>query len=167
MPKKYNNNRLLIVTVGLPRSGKSTWAMAQGFPIVNRDSIRLALHGHRFVPEAEDMVAAIALCMVRALFLAGHSHVVVDETCTTRKRRDWWKKSIEPTTVFKHIDTSRKVCMERAIRERDDEIVPVIARMSDQFEPLGEDEFNVDDFNVPPIAEQDADKAAATQEGGS
>ena len=35
----------LIVMVGLPRSGKTTWARKQGYPIVNPDSIRLAFHG--------------------------------------------------------------------------------------------------------------------------
>ncbi len=30
----------LILTVGLPRSGKTTWALEQGWPIVNPDSIR-------------------------------------------------------------------------------------------------------------------------------
>ena len=38
----------IIVTVGLPRSGKTTWAREQGYPIVNPDSIRLSLHGKRF-----------------------------------------------------------------------------------------------------------------------
>jgi predicted kinase len=33
----------LILTVGLPRSGKTTWAKQQGVPMVNRDAIRLAL----------------------------------------------------------------------------------------------------------------------------
>ena len=31
----------LIMTIGLPRSGKSTWARTQACPIVNQDSIKL------------------------------------------------------------------------------------------------------------------------------
>ncbi|KKK82651.1 hypothetical protein LCGC14_2801230, partial [marine sediment metagenome] len=46
----------LILTVGLPRSGKSTWARKQGHPIVNPDSIRLALYGEPFIEEAEPMI---------------------------------------------------------------------------------------------------------------
>ena len=40
------------------RSGKTTWARQQGVPIVNRDAIRLALHGQRFEPRAESVVWA-------------------------------------------------------------------------------------------------------------
>lgn len=160
--KKYNNRKLLIATVGLPRSGKSTWARGLGFPIVNRDSIRLALHGERFIKLAEEMVATIALCMVRALFLAGHDHVVVDETNTTRKRRDFWKTAMDGTplaitTAFKHIDTSHAVCKQRARNENDLEIEPIIDRMAAQFEPLMEDEFRYDDFNVPAITLEDSE----------
>jgi len=39
--------KILILTVGLPRSGKSTWAAKKGFPIVSPDAIRLAMHGMR------------------------------------------------------------------------------------------------------------------------
>ena len=39
----------LILTVGLPRSGKTTWALAQGYPIVAPDAIRLAVTGQRYV----------------------------------------------------------------------------------------------------------------------
>ena len=151
--KKYNNRELLIVTVGLPRSGKSTWAKAQGFPIVNRDSIRYALRSDSLIWQRRRMVAAIALCMVRALFLAGHTHVIVDETCTTRKRRAFWKKTVPQTTVFKYIATPADVCRARAVAETDAAILPVIDRMAAQFEPLGDDEFKYEDFNIPAIQE--------------
>lgn len=79
------------MTVGLPQSGKSTWAKAQGYPIVNPDSIRLAIHGQPFIKEAEPFVWATAKYMVRSLFLAGHDVVILDATNITRKRRDEWK----------------------------------------------------------------------------
>src|SRR5258706_417694 len=51
----------LIVMVGLPWSGKSTWAREQGnWPIVCPDEIRFALHGQRFIAEAEPWVWTIA-----------------------------------------------------------------------------------------------------------
>ena len=75
----------LILTVGLPRSGKSIWAKKQGIPIVNPDSIRLALHGKAFILEAEDFVWTIAYTMARALFLAGHETVIIDATNITKK----------------------------------------------------------------------------------
>ena len=78
----------LTLTVGLPQSGKSTWAMQQGVPVVNPDSIRLAIHGQPFIGDAEPFVWATARTMVNAMFIAGHQHVILDATNTTRKRRD-------------------------------------------------------------------------------
>lgn len=129
--------KTLICTVGLPRSGKSTWAKAQEHPIVNPDSIRLALHGQRFQSLAEPFVWATAHCMVRALFLAGHDTVILDATNTTEKRRaEWFNK--DWTTIFEIIDTPAEVCIERARREEDDVIIPVIERMADAYEPVEE-----------------------------
>ena len=125
----------LICTVGLPRSGKTTWAKEQLSPIVNPDSIRLALHGQRYQPEAEHFVWAIAKVMVRSLFLAGHDFVIVDATNTTEKRRKDWV-SDEWETVFHHIKTSKEVCIERAQSANDAEIIPVIERMSENFEEV-------------------------------
>ncbi len=130
----------LLCTVGLPRSGKTTWARKQNLPIVSPDAIRLALHGQRFIAEAEPHVWAIAKTMVRALFLAGHSHIILDATNMTRKRRDEWQ-SIEWKTFFKIIDTPARVCLDRAKAEGDEYIVPVIERMAAQYEGLQNDEI--------------------------
>lgn len=132
-------NKILILTVGLPRSGKSTWARTQAYPIVNPDSIRLAIHGQRFHGPAEPLVWATAKIMVRSLFMAGHKTVILDATSCTRTRRDEWK-SKEWGLFFKMIDTSKDECLSRAVKENDQVIIPVIERMSASFEPLGEDE---------------------------
>lgn len=119
------------MTVGLPRSGKSTWASKQNVPIVNPDSIRLALHGHRFLPEAEQMVWTMAKYMVKALFLAGHDTVILDSTNTTKLRRDDWK-SKEWVREFIEITTSKEECLERAIDDKD--IQPIIIGMSNEYQ---------------------------------
>jgi predicted kinase len=72
--------KTLIMTVGLPRSGKSTWAIAQGHPVVCPDAIRLALHGQPFIATAEPVVWATAKLMVASLFEAGHGVVILDAT---------------------------------------------------------------------------------------
>lgn len=131
------NENLLILTVGIPRSGKSTWAREQNLPIVNPDSIRLALHGQRFQSLSEPFVWAIATVMVRALFLAGHSKIIVDATHTTKKRREFWKDK-QWRCMFKVFDTPKEICLKRA--EGDAEIIPVIERMHSQYEPLTSDE---------------------------
>ena len=127
--------KLLICTVGLPRSGKSTWARQQGVPVVNPDSIRLSMHGQRFQPLAEPLVWATAKIMVRALFIAGHNVVIVDATNTTKRRRDEW---LDPdwTVNFQYIDTPSQKCIDRALAAGDVEIVPIIAKMAAQWEPI-------------------------------
>lgn len=137
--ERHAGDKILICTVGLPRSGKSTWAKSQAYPIVNPDSVRLAIHGQRFVAEAEPFVWATVKAMVRALFLAGHDRVILDATNTTRKRRDEWR-SKEWATFFRHFDTPEGVCYDRAEAAGDIGICPIIARMAEQFEPLGDDE---------------------------
>lgn len=118
------------MTVGLPRSGKTTWARQQGFPIVNPDSIRLALHGQRFEPAAEPFVWAIAKVMVRALFIAGHNTVILDATNTTEQRRDEWK-SDEWVRSYHVFHTPGEICIARAGQAGDMEIIPVIERMAE------------------------------------
>ena len=128
---------ILICTVGLPRSGKTTWAKSQAYPMVNPDSIRLAIHGQRFIDKAEPFVWATAKAMVRALFIAGHKTVIVDATNNTKKRRaDWFDDSW--ATFFKVIDTPAATCIERAKAVGDNEIIPVIERMQATVEPLDE-----------------------------
>ena len=130
----------LICTVGLPRSGKTTWAREQGHPIVNPDAIRLALHGQRYAPAAEPYVWAITRTMVEALFLAGHETVILDATNTTRKRRDAWSNADMWETTFRHIDTDAEECLRRAEAAGDAVIIPVIERMAEAFEPLADEE---------------------------
>lgn len=131
-------DKVLIVMVGLPRSGKSTWAMERPYPIVNPDSIRLALHGQPFYGPAEPLVWAHARLMVRSLFLAGHQRVVLDATNTTRKRRDEWQ-SKEWAAFFKPIHMDIETCLERA--DGNPGLQEAIRKMSDQWEPIAADEM--------------------------
>jgi predicted kinase len=128
----------LILTVGLPRSGKSTWARSSGFPVVNPDSIRLAVHGQAFKAEVEPLIWGLAHTMVDSLFLAGHPVVVLDATNTTkRRRREWVSERYE--CRYKVFDTPVEVCIERAMAGQA-YLIPVIGRMSKQWEPLGPEE---------------------------
>ena len=132
-------DNILIVMVGLPRSGKSTWARKQGYPIVNRDSVRLALHGGRFIQEAEDMVSSIVKIMVKSMFLAGHNIVILDECNVNERSRGLWNCNDNLWRVkYKYIDTTKEECLRRAALTNDTEIVPVINRMASyfNFEPI-------------------------------
>ncbi|MCL5238635.1 MAG: ATP-binding protein [Nitrospirae bacterium] len=130
----------LILTVGLPRSGKSTWARQQGFPVVSPDAIRLALHGKRFLASEEPAVWKMACLMVDALFKAGNETVIVDATNITEKRRAAWKERFGPESalagdVFLHVVTTPPdECIRRAQEEQDAEIIPVIERMAQEWD---------------------------------
>ena len=132
---KLGDNKTLIVTIGLPYSGKSTWAKETSLPMVNPDSIRIALHGERFMPLMEPYVWAIAKTMVRALFLAGHDRVILDATNTTDKRRAEWY-SDDWITIHMLFNADADTCKQRAIEKGDEYILSVIDRMASKCDEL-------------------------------
>lgn len=121
----------LYACVGLPRSGKSTWSRRQGVPIVNPDSIRLAIHGQAFYGPAEDMVWTIAKLMVRSLFLAGHTQVILDATNITQGRRERFK-SKEWSNVYVLCATPPLECIQRA--DGNKELIDAITRMAGEWD---------------------------------
>ncbi len=131
--------KTLVMTVGLPRSGKTTWAKKMGHPMVSPDAIRLALHGQAYVSSAESFVWAIAQTMVAALFEAGHHIVILDACNNSVRRRDAWK-SRRWHRVFEVFTASCEVCVDRACSDERDDLVKVIERMSEQHEPVTDEE---------------------------
>lgn len=119
--------------VGLPRSGKSTWARSTGFPIVSPDAIRLSLHGKPFRPEAENLVWAMAYHMTDALFYAGHEKVILDATNITEKRRTPWRDRYGEVQIH-IIPTSPEVCIERARAQGDFGLIGHIERMAGEWD---------------------------------
>jgi predicted kinase len=142
-PPSPDRKRVLICTVGLPRSGKSTWARSSGLPIVCPDAIRLSIHGQAFFSPAEPLVWAIAHIMVSSLFKAGHETVVLDATNVTVTRRNEWRKDAEEV-VYKIFDTPPAECVHRAKAGGREDLVPVIKRMAKEadFAPHGPTWFN-------------------------
>jgi predicted kinase len=142
---------VLILLVGLPYSGKSTWAgyynRLRSAPIVSPDAIRLALHGNRFEPEAERMVWTLAHYMVEALFEAGHGEVILDACNGTPERRAEWE-SERWKLRFVVIDTAAEECIARAEEWGDDEILPVIVRMAERWDPPAE-ALRVEPIEIP------------------
>lgn len=120
--------------VGLPRSGKSTWAKKSGYPIVNPDSIRLALHGEVFIKSFESQVWMMARRMVESLFLAGHDIVILDATSISKADRDEWDATDKWITYFKYIIASKSICIRRAMSGHRTELIPVIEKMNNEFE---------------------------------
>jgi predicted kinase len=82
----------LLITRGLPASGKTTFARKlQPYVVrVNRDDLRLMLHGRRlFTQWAEGQVTAVQRAMVEALLRARASVIVDDTNLRSRTVREW------------------------------------------------------------------------------
>lgn len=124
-------NPTLVLTIGLPRSGKSTWALNQakeyGHVIVCADSLRLAITGQKVCWPAEAIVWATAQYMVKAMFYSGHPVVILD-ACNLRSHRrlewvcDQWK------TVLHLVPTGVDECLQRAIALGQIDLLDVIRR---------------------------------------
>ncbi len=138
------------MTIGLPRSGKSTWAKEaaklNGCPIVNPDSIRKTIYGQPWHQDGEPMVWAIAETMVRSLFYAGHDLLILDATNLTDERRKMWYRSSKWLAYYKYIDTSMELCKKRAKATNMPQLVPIIERMAFSYEEAESSALlNIDD----------------------
>ena len=132
----------LIMPIGLPRSGKSTWARGSGLPIVCPDSIRLAIHGKPFDQAYEKEVWKVARIMVEALFISGHSSVILDATNLSKKNREAWIDDRWTRSYQLFTGVSKSVCKERALATNQEYLIPVIDRMVANYKPLDEDDFD-------------------------
>lgn len=132
-------NKILIAMCGLPRSGKSTIARElskeYSAPIVQRDAIRLAVHGQRYEPAAEPLIKVLDLYMIRALFLAGHEIVICDETNYSKAARNHVREG-DWKTIFYWVPTSKITCIQRAYETNQPDLHPIIEEMSTRWEPF-------------------------------
>lgn len=124
--------KTLILTVGLPRSGKSTWAKQQGYPIVNPDSIRVALYDDVFIGKMEGYVWLFAKTMVESLFLAGHDVVILDATNLTEESREQWKNNAWEIE-YRQFRATKDTCIQRAIDSNTHYLIPVIEKMAERM----------------------------------
>lgn len=82
----------LLITRGLPASGKTTFArtLQPSVVRVNRDDLRRMLHGSRlFTQRAEGQVTVAQRAQVEALLRAGVDVIVDDTNLRSRTVRDW------------------------------------------------------------------------------
>lgn len=120
----------LYATIGLPYSGKSTlcseYYMHNGYVVICPDNFREAIHGQRFIEEAESFVWASVYAAVDALLLTHHK-VIVDACNISKKRREPWEKR---GAIFILMGETEETCINRAAEENDSTIIPVIRRMA-------------------------------------
>jgi len=130
----------LILTVGLPKSGKTTWAMSQNCPVVNLSAIRKAFHGQRYIREMEPWIWNLSKTMIKALLLAGHDTVILDGCNNTLAQRDPWKDLDIDLIEFKVFSKSKEDCIQIAKDQNDFEVIQVIEEMFSNHEPLTKEE---------------------------
>lgn len=128
------------ITMGLPLSGKSTWAHEQRdfTTIICPDTYRTALHGQEFVASAEPFVWACVHLSSRALLEDG-ARVLVDATNVRAAHREPWIKLARdfdlPLEIFL-FGADAQTCAFRARAEGRENMVPIIERMVDSWEPM-------------------------------
>src|ERR1700687_4157719 len=113
----------LICCIGLPGSGKTTWARSQlghrAFVVrVNKDAIRtqLKLTGWRWSPEQERDVLPIRDKQINQAFEAGAEIVISDDTNFGRKhkvRLEQLARENGATFEIKRFDTPIEECIRR------------------------------------------------------
>jgi predicted kinase len=138
----------LTIMCGLPRSGKSTWVEKNkdNAVVVSADKLRYHVYGQRFWAGGEPLMWSIRGIMFDYLLMQGVD-IIVDETNTTIEKRGKLiklGKNFGYNVECVHMDTPWKICENRAIADNQEDLIPVITRMKEQFvEPSPSEGFNM------------------------
>lgn len=106
----------LILTIGLPGSGKSYWAERQGVIVVNRDEIRKELTGDDRNHQHEAEVTDIAYTRVVYALREGHTVIVSDTNLRAKYRRNWRTLAQRYNAIYEEksfLDVPIELCIER------------------------------------------------------
>jgi predicted kinase len=176
----------LLITRGLPGSGKTTFArkLQPNVVRVNRDDLRLMLHGRRlFTPSAEVEVGEVQLAAVEAL-LRAHTDVIVDDTnlrpSTVRKWAELAARHGATFELHDFTDVPLKECIRRdAARDQQERVgEEAIRRMHQRYvvgrklevpwiDPDLPGETYLPDPELPPAILVDIDGTVALIDGRS
>ena len=128
-------------TIGLPASGKSTWAKAKvdkspnGIKRVNKDELRAMLDNSYFSKGNEKFVLNIQDQIIKAALEEG-KHVIVDNTHLAPKHEARIRELIKGLAVLEIVDfrhVSLETCIERDLKRFNSVGEKVIRDMYNQF----------------------------------
>lgn len=164
-----NKLQTVLLTVGLPASGKSTYAKElvmtnKNWARVNRDDLRLMVF-NGFNRKKEKTIVKSEMELAE-LYLSKGMNVVVDDTNLNHKVRDSWKAFCDEHGAnfkIKVFDTSLRECIRRDVLRQDSVGEDVIRRMWSEF-IVPTYEHNE---NLPPAIIVDVDGTLALMNGRS
>jgi predicted kinase len=134
---------VVVLAIGLPGSGKSSWFKRRGVTPLSSDLLRTILFDNITEQRYQDLVFGTLRSLLRARLIARMPWNYVDATNLSPKERHGWIKmarefGYEVHAVF--FDVPLEVCMERNLRRA--RIVPedVMQRMAAKLRPPSFDE---------------------------
>lgn len=166
-----------IVTIGIPCSGKTSWAeeyaRKNGFVNVNRDDLRFTITGHRswgtykFKGETENMITDMQRSMIKEAANRGKS-VIVSDTNLVKRRRDELVKFLKETgfsVEFKEFHVSLEEAYKRDALRPNGVGRDVIYTMYQKYLEHVERKVYVPDESLPEAVCFDVDGTLALMHG--
>jgi predicted kinase len=129
---------VVVLTIGLPGSGKSSWFKRRGVAPLSSDMLRSLLFDDITEQRYQDLVFSTLRSLLRARLIAGMPWNYIDATNLSPKERHGWIKmarefGYEVHAVFFNVPL--EVCLER--NQKRARVVPqdVMQRMSNKLRP--------------------------------
>ncbi|EAY30943.1 hypothetical protein [Microscilla marina] len=108
----------LYCTVGLPFSGKKSWATCQGLPVVSLAANEAIIDGGGKATQKTKTTTdplAFTRQLIECLFAAGNQVVILLAENLSEKERQHWKNPDAWQTVFREFQISEKEVLRKAV----------------------------------------------------